>query len=199
MRKLSLATRLTLWYLAIFALTELVFGAASWFVLQSNLYELVDNNLESQIADLQSFLGSQKDASLATLQQKVNERYASQHAGDYLELYLQPADLVYRSTFLQSHPALLLPPDRIKRPIFHSFSAEGRHFRFAFAVLHANGRIFIAEMGIPADDAVRTLQMFRAVLLILAPLLLLLAAAAGHKISRRILAGIPGSYYDRSA
>src|ERR1039458_4449938 len=41
MRRLSIGVRLTLWYLAIFALAQILFGAGMWFILRHNLYDLV--------------------------------------------------------------------------------------------------------------------------------------------------------------
>ena len=74
MRRLSIGVRLTLWYLAIFALAQIVFGAGMWFILRHNLYDLVDDGLEAQVDDLKKFLQSQKkDASIAKLQEEVNE------------------------------------------------------------------------------------------------------------------------------
>src|SRR5579871_5627373 len=114
MRKLSIGVRLTLWYLAIFALAEIVFGAGMWFILRHNLYDLVDDGLENQIEDLKSFLGSQKkDASIAKLKEEVNETYAIEHSGDYLEVYLEGGQLMYRAAFLEGHPAALVPPDEV--------------------------------------------------------------------------------------
>jgi hypothetical protein len=59
MRKLSIGVRLTLWYLAIFALAQLIFGAGMWVILRHHLYDLVDDGLEAQIDDLKSFLEAQ--------------------------------------------------------------------------------------------------------------------------------------------
>ncbi len=52
MRKLSIGMRLTLWYLAIFALAQVVFGAGMWLVLRHHLYDLVDDNREREVDDL---------------------------------------------------------------------------------------------------------------------------------------------------
>src|ERR1700733_8298442 len=102
MKRLSIGVRLTLSYLAIFALAEIVFGAGMWFILRQNLYDLVDDGLESQIEDLKSFLGSQKkDASVAKLKEEVDETYSIEHSGDYLEVYLEGGDLIYRASFLE--------------------------------------------------------------------------------------------------
>ena len=191
MKRLSIGVRLMLWYVAIFALGELVLGASMWFILRHNLYDLVDDGLESQVEDLKSFLGTQKpDATIAKLQEEVNETYAIEHSGDYLELFADTGDLIYRSPFLEAHPELVLPPDQIRRPVFRSRRAEGRHFRFAFEKFNLNGHVYSVEMGIPADDAVETLHLFSSYLLMFAPGLLLLAAGVGYWMSRRALSPV---------
>ena len=191
MTRLSIGVRLMLWYVAIFALGELVFASGMWFILRHNLYDLVDDGLESQVEDLKSFLEAQKkDATVAKLQEEVNETYAIEHSGDYLEVYLESGDLIYRSSFLQSHPTPLLPPDQIKHSIFRNSEIEHRHFRFVFQKLEANGHVYTIEMGIPADDAVETLHLFRSYLWMFAPLLLLVAAGVGYWMSRRALSPV---------
>jgi heavy metal sensor kinase len=191
MKKLSIGVRLTLWYLAIFALGELVFGAGMWFILRANLYDIVDDGIESQIDDLKNFLGTLKpDIPLSTLQQEVRQAYSIQHSGDYLALYNDAGDLVYRSSFFDTHPSLLLPPERLKRPVARSRRAEGHPFRFLYEKVSVNGRVFILEMGAPADDAVDTLHQFRNYLWIFAPLVLLAAAGVGYWISRKALAPV---------
>jgi signal transduction histidine kinase len=191
MRKLSIGVRLTLWYLAIFALGQVIFGAGMWLILRHNLYDLVDDSLETQIDDLKNFLQSQPtDSSPAKLKEEVNETYAIEHSGDYLEIYAENGDLIYRSAFVQAHLSALLPPDQIKRPVMRSRRIAGRPFRFALQRLSVNGRVFTVEMGVPADDVVDTLHLFRYYLLMFAPLLLLAAAGGGYWLSRRALSPV---------
>ena len=192
MRRLSIGVRLTLWYLAIFALAQLAFGAGMWFILRRNLYDIVDDGLEAQVDDLKNFLRSQpKDRSIAKLQEEVNEAYAIEHSGDYLELYAENNQLIYRSPFVQAHQSALLPPDQVNRPILRSRRIDGRRFRFAFEKLDdVNAHVYIVEMGVPADDAVGTLHLFRSYLLMFAPLLLLAAAGGGYWLSRRALSPV---------
>jgi len=192
MRRLSIGVRLTLWYLAIFALAQFVFGVGMWFILRHNLYDLVDDGLEAQVDDLKNFLQSQpKDRPFAKLQEEVNETYAIEHSGEYLEVYAENDQLIYRSTFLQAHPAALIPPDQVKNPILRSRRIDGRHFRFIFEKLNdVNGHVYAVEMGLPADDVVETLSQFRAYLLMFAPLLLLVAAGGGYWLSRRALSPV---------
>jgi heavy metal sensor kinase len=191
MRRLSIGVRLTLWYLAFFAVAQLVFGAGMWLILRNNLYDLVDDGLEEQIDDLKNFLQSQpKDRSIAKLQQEVNQTYAIEHSGNYLEIHAENGELIYRSAFLQGHQSELSRPDEGKTPILRSREIEGRPFRFLLQQLDVNGHVYTVEMGAPADDAVETLHLFRSYLLMFAPLLLLAAAGGGYWLSRRALSPV---------
>ena len=191
MKRLSIGVRLTLWYLAIFALGEIAFGAGMWFILRENLFDIVDDGVESQIEDVKTFLGSQKkDANIAQLQEEFAGTYGIEHSGDFLALYSEDGGVVYQSAFLRAHPELLLSPDKVNDRIYRRRRAEGRHFRFIFQKLNANGHNFTVEMGAPSDDAVDTLHQFRNYLLMFAPLLLLVAAGVGYWISRRALSPV---------
>ncbi len=191
MRRLSIGLRLTLWYLAFFALAQLFFGAGMWLILRHNLYDLVDDDLEEQVDDLKNFLQSQpKDRSLAKLREEVNETYAIEHSGNYLEVYAENGELIYRSAFLQAHLSELVPPGQVMQPILRSRKIEGQHFRFILQKLDVNGQIYTVEMGVLSEDAVETLHLFRSYLFMFAPLLLLAAAGGGYWLSRRALSPV---------
>lgn len=191
MRKLCIGVRLTLWYLAIFALAQLIFGAGMWVILRHHLYDLVDDGLEAQIDDLKNFLEAQKkDASIAKLQEEVGEAYAIEHPGDYLQVAAENNELIYRSAFLQSHTLLPELPRQDGQIKFWNRRFGARTFRFAVQVLPANGHSYSVEMGVPTDDVVETLSTFRGYLLLFAPLLLLVAATGGYWLSRRALSPV---------
>lgn len=191
MRRLSIGVRLTLWYVAIFALGELVFGASMWLILRHNLYDLVDDGLESQIEDVKNFLGAQpKDASPAMLQEKMEAMYGHEHAGDYLAVYDQGGEPIFRSKFLQGQEPLRLRLDPSRRPVMRTRNIQGRYFRFGFAKWNLDGRVYTAEMGAPADDAFETLQLFRSYVLIFALVLLLVSTGVGYWMSRKALAPV---------
>lgn len=190
MKRLSIGVRLTVWYLAIFALGELVFGAGMWMILRENLYDMVDDDIESQVEDLKSFLQSQKpEISMAKLQEGVNQAYAIEHSGDFLALYAD-GELIYRSSFLQAHPSVLLPPGQVQEAAYRRSEIDKRTFRFIFEKFTVGGRGYTVEMGLPADDAVETLRVFRYYLLMFAPALLLVAGLLGFWMSRRALSPV---------
>jgi hypothetical protein len=92
MKRLSIRIRLSLWYLAIFAIAQTAFGAGMWFILRANLNGLLDHGLEIQIDDLRSFLETLgKDPTLARLREEVNETYAIEHQGNYLAVWVRMA------------------------------------------------------------------------------------------------------------
>jgi hypothetical protein len=68
------------------------------FLLRHHLYELMDNRRKGQIEDLKSFMEAQrKNATIAQLEEEVNEAYLIKHSGDYLELYVDNGVLVPRN------------------------------------------------------------------------------------------------------
>jgi heavy metal sensor kinase len=191
MKRLSIGLRLTLWYLAIFAAAQLVFGAGMWFILRNRVYDLVDDNLEARVEDLKNFLLAQpKDVSSAKLREEVTESYSLEHSGDYLQLYADNGDWIYQSRFLQAHPLPTLDPGSISRASFENRKLGGRYFRFVTQKVEANGRVYTLQTGLPTKEVRDTLTLFRRYLEMFAPLLLLVAAIGGYWLSHRALAPV---------
>jgi heavy metal sensor kinase len=191
MKKLSIGVRLTLWYVAIFALAQAVFGTGMWFVLSHHLYDLVDDGLENQVEDLKSFLQAQKkDASVVKLKEEVAEEYDLEHSGDYLQIYLGNGDWMYRSAFLQQHTLAPREPNSVMRASYENRHFGGKPFRFITQKVEVHGVVCVAQTGALIDDVTKTLVLFRNYLLMLAPLVLLVAAAGGYWLSRRALAPV---------
>jgi heavy metal sensor kinase len=191
MTKLSIRMRLALWYLAIFALAQAAFGVGMWFILRTNLYDMADDNLESQVEDVRNFLQAYpRDASMAKLREEVTEIYSQEHPGDYLQLYAGNGVWVYRAAFLNRHTLATIEPSSVRGRSFEDREYDRRPFRFVTQRIEANGRAYTLQTGVSIDDVAETLTLFRRYLMVFAPLLLLGAAAGGYWLSRRALAPV---------
>jgi two-component system, OmpR family, heavy metal sensor histidine kinase CusS len=189
--RFSIGLRLTLWYLAIFALGQFAFGAGMWLVLRHHLVSIVDHNLRDQTEDLRSFLESQKkNADLAKFQEEVTETYSQEHAGEYLALSTSNGDPVYISDFLKKN-AFAAPAHGMVAPDSLGDRVIGtKALRFYRVSVNTHGFTFVSEMGTPMKEVWSTLQTFRNYLLLLAPLVLLTSAVGGYWLSRRALAPV---------
>lgn len=192
MRRLSIGVRLTLWYVAIFALGEILLGASMWLILRHSLYDLVDDSLESQVEDIGNLFGAQpKDIPPTKLAEQIAAIYTNEHAGDFLEIRDGVSgELIYRSRLLQGNEPATVRIGDVNRPVFRTQRTNGEYVRFLYEKVNVAGQVYILEVGASADDAVETLQMFRSYLLIFAPLLLVLSAGVGYWLSRKALAPV---------
>jgi heavy metal sensor kinase len=195
MTRLSIGLRLTLWYLAIFALGQFVFGAGMWLVLRHHLVSLVDENLQHQTDDLRSFLALQKKkADVFKFQEEVTETYAQDHAGEYLAISTSTGDPVYVSSFLKAN-AFATP---VSAPSIGSAPAAAfedrvigeKELRFFRSSVNTHGLTFVIAMGASTTEVWDTLRAFRNYLLLFAPLVLLTSAGGGYWLSRRALAPV---------
>jgi heavy metal sensor kinase len=190
-KKLSIGVRLTLWYLLLFAAAQLVFGTGMWFFARRSLYRITDDALQAQIDDLTNFLEAQKkNATVTKLQEEVAEAYLLEHSGDYLQIYDDTDSAwIFRADFLRQHALEPATNGLLTQPWYRD-EQLGRSLRFVTQKIHANGRVFTVQMGLPIDQVNQTLVLFRGYLLMLAPLLLLAAASGGFWLSRKALSPV---------
>jgi heavy metal sensor kinase len=191
MKRLSIGMRLTLWYLAIFALAQLVFGAGMWLLLRHHLNDMVEDSLEDQIDDLRALLQNQgPDPSLDRLRREAKEAYSNEHLGNYLQVENERGEVIYRSDFMQQHPLGLTAPSEVDRPVFVGRRFQGEPFRLISEKIQVNAHTYTIAMAVPNDDVIETLSRFRTYLLMFAPIVLLLAAGGGYWLSRRALSPV---------
>ncbi len=192
MRKLSIGSRLTLWYLAIFTAAELFFGVGMWLGLRQELYGIADDALTAQVEDVASFLKSQKKKNMTVdkLREEASEAYVLEHSGDFLQIYDGDGNWLFRAPLLIQNGVAALTPPATQRPSFTNIQLGNKPFRFVRQKIEVNGRSYTVQTGVPADQIVATLSRFRRYLLMLAPLLLFAAASGGYWLSHKALSPV---------
>ncbi len=192
MKKLSIGSRLTLWYLAIFAAAQLLFGIAMWVALRQQLYTVADDALKAQIEDLTNFLKSQKkkNMNVPKLREEASEAYDLEHSGDFLQIYDEDGNWIFRAPALVKNQFELAAPATIKHRSFRNVQLGNQPFRFLTQRIEVNGRFYTVQTGVPTGQILATLSLFRRYLLMFAPLLLLAAASGGYWLSRKALSPV---------
>ncbi len=192
MRRLSIGSRLTFWYLAIFAAAQLLFGLAMWVALRQELYAVADGALKAQIEDLTNFLKSQKEKNrtVTKLREEASEAYDLEHSGDVLQIYDQDGNWIFRAPALEKSNFEPVAPVATRHRTFQNVQLADKPFRFITQKIEVNGRSYTVQTGVPAAQIVATLSLFRRYLLMLAPLFLLAAACGGYWLSRKALSPV---------
>lgn len=191
MKRLPIGVRLTLWYVAIFATAQIVFGGLMYVTLRHHLYDMVDDTLEREAEDLQNFLQAQKPGiTLSKMREEVTEEFGGEHAGEYLELYDAQANLIFRSEAIAAGGWQEALPLATGKATFLERKIGKKPVRFRVSSIPAQGTVYEARIGVPIREVKETLTTFRRYLLMMAPLLLALAAGVGFWLSRRALAPV---------
>jgi len=188
--RLSIGLRLTLWYLGIFLLAELVFGAGMWLILRENLYDITDDALQGQAGDLKRFLEARQSATLAQLQSEISEDYKIERSEDYLQIRAEDGSLIYRSNYFVQHPLPDFAFDASGKARYEDHKVGKHRFRFFSQRVDAGGRAFLVQIGSPLKEELETLDDFQKYLLMFVPLLLLAASIVGYWLSRKALAPV---------
>jgi heavy metal sensor kinase len=191
MKKFSIGSRLTFWYVLMFAGAQFVFGIGMWLILHHKLYDIADDQLEAQIDDVRRFLRAHAaNASTAKLREDFSEIYLLEHSGDYLQVQDEQGNWIYRSSTLDSRNWAAPDSESLRRPLYEDYEIEGQPYRFLSEVLIVDGYRFTVETGVEDDDVVHTLRTFRDDVLAFALLMLGVASGVGYWLSRKALAPI---------
>ncbi len=191
MKKLSIGLRLTLWYVLIFAAAQAIFGISMWLALRQNCYSLMDGALQSQMEDLQHLLESQPaDSTELKLRKEITETSVVEHAGDYMQVCDESGAILYRAILLEQLGVPVLRPKQFATKTYDDRQLDSKPYRFVSQNLSVHGRIYTVQAGMPAREILEILDHFRRNLLLLAPLVLLTAAAVGYWLSHRALAPV---------
>lgn len=187
----SIRARLTLWYVAVVAVTTTALAATGVWLARQSVTRAADATLRAQFDGVREFIK-------ATSSELSHEDLADEFH-EYAELTLGRAllQVTDASGFNLCKPttagwdafvAALGPPEPTEEvPSFESVPIGHEPYRAASIVLTVNGHRFRATAAVPMGSAEDTMQRFEWALAGLLPCVWLIAAATGIGISRRAL------------
>jgi heavy metal sensor kinase len=189
-KRLSIGLRLTLWYLSIFALAQLVFGIGMWLILRENMRQLSTASLAGEVEDVRRFLDSPGREPVDALREALTEEYSAEADGDYLQIRDLDGHWLYRSPILTKQEFPPVTPAVPGKPSFQEVRLGDKRFRFVSEGIDVHGRSMVVQFGASIEQEITTLNHFRNNLLAFAPGLLFLAGLVGYGMSRKALSPV---------
>ena len=185
MTSLPLRIRITAWYFTVLATGFALFGVIAYYVMRGSILETVDETMQDQAQGVRELI-EQKSGNIE-LEHALREIEQIREGSDLLQVSDSGGNWIYRSrTMTQFGPPTV---SEAKTSITNQ-RPHGVPLRVLTLPVQAGGKTYIVQLAYPLDDFDEALERFRRVLFLSSPLLLLLASAGGHWLSRRALAPV---------
>lgn len=181
----SIALRLSLWYLIMFALGALILGAGLFGVARTTLLDIADTDLHGKAIDLRRWIASRSDLSAAELQTQLREKYKAEYAEDRVQIVDLRGNLIYRSQFYEQYHLPTITPGGLERPAYDNYRSSSDHFRIVSEHMQVSGHDYIFSIARPMDEEFELLLTIRRRVVRVGILTLIIAAIGGYWISRR--------------
>ena len=187
--KLRLKTRLTLWYVTLFAVMLAAWGIGIVTLVRANLYGAIDRTLESRATRIAADLGGIKprkfaDISDATLVNVAREQSVAQLLSNTGEILQHAGSSSASST--------LAPDELVTRALTTSSAKLGtvthrdQRFRLLVAPVPGTSKLLLVGSDTQStDDAIERLTL---IMLLTGPVVLVAAGAGGWFLASRALA-----------
>ncbi len=187
----SIRFRLAAWYFLSVALILILFGTGAWLALERSIVQAADHDLESRLKDVCEFVDKQLTIGPNELAEELEEEIQLGLGSGLVELSDGTGRVLYRSTRLgNALAAFHASPERIGAMSLSTRQKGASYLRVASEAVVLKGRLFGIQVAQPLDEFLESMERFRMILLILAPLFLLLASLGGYWISSRALAPV---------
>ena len=189
MKPLPIRLRLTLWYSAMFATAALLLSATSWWMLRGTIDATIHQDLQERVDDVRTQLQQiYPSAAPADFERAIAATYRRRDDGKWLQILGQDGSWIYRSKRMAQQNVLLAVPDALPSGGMQSEFRQGGHTIRAYSsVVSVNGRNYSVETGLSMAKSQLLLHKFGFGLLLMTPVVLVVAAGAGHFMSRRAL------------
>lgn len=192
MKPLPIRLRLTIWHFALFATAALLLSLTSWWMLRHTIDQTIRQDLQERIDNIQVDLqqlgpGFTPDQ----VQTHFDAIYRFRDDGKWLAIADQNGHWIYRSSRMIARGAALRLPKDLPRDGLISGFIQGRWTVRSFALpITVYGISYSVETGISMKKPLAMLHEFGLGLLFLTPAVVLMAALAGHLISRKALSPV---------
>jgi heavy metal sensor kinase len=189
MKSLPIRVRLTLWYFAMFASASVLLCLASLWMLQRSVDATEYHELQERADDVQELLSHEDPArNLDQLRSDFAAIYNFKDDGKYLQVRDELGNWIFRSKRMIAENPDFPAPDRIPQAgLIAEFQQGIHHVRILDYSVVAQGKRYSVQTGISLNKSMALMATFRTELLLLTPLVILLAAAGGHFMSRKAL------------
>jgi heavy metal sensor kinase len=184
--RISISLRITLWFVSIFLLGWVSFGAAMWFNLKHTLADERYNTLSRRIDRLQDLLNKTKDENQADRYQDFKD-FSHATGNGLAEIFRGNGSRAFPSpsAAAKSFPWPAVPSGATER-FLQVKSSDQPYWVLSRAFLLGNETVYLFAAA-PATGNLLILQRFWQGLLISAPILLIVSSAGGYWLSRRAL------------
>ena len=189
MKTLPIRVRLSLWYFAMFASAAILLSVTSLWMLRRSMDVTEYHELQERAEDVQLVLQHEDpNLSLDALQKDFVSIYSFKDDGKYLQVRDQDGNWIFRSKrMIQENPDLP-QPDRIPSVGIQSEFHQGTRFVRVLAYpIVVRGKVYSVQTGMALNKSTALFTMFRTDLLLITPAVIVLAALAGHLMSRKAL------------
>jgi signal transduction histidine kinase len=192
MRPLPIRIRLTLWYFVMFASAAALLSLASLWMLQRSLDSNEYHELQERAEDVQEVLSHEPpDRSIQQLSDDFAAIYNFKDDGKYLQVRDEQGNWIYRSRrMIAQNPDLPVPGRLPNDGLLEEFHQGTRSVRVLGYPIEVRGHHYSVQTGIALNKSMALAANFRANLLWLTPIVILLAAAGGHIMSRKALSPV---------
>jgi heavy metal sensor kinase len=189
MNSLPIRARLTLWYFAMFASAAALLCVVSLWMLRRSVDETEYHDLQERADDIGVILNHEDpDVTLHQIGEDLAALYRFKDDGKYLQVRDQEGNWVYRSKRMVEENPDLLAPDRLPQHGQIAEFQQGIHrVRTLAYPISVRSKRYSVQTGIALDKSIVLLASFRTNLLFITPIVILLAAAGGHAMSRSAL------------
>ena len=184
MTRVSIRLRLTAWYAVVLAFGLALFGLGMWFELYQRLLAAVDTRLDQRVEGLRTALGAEAEiGDRGQLLQELMEFAKEVPDGALIQLRDHAGALI------QPFPNQVVVPQGPAdgRGAHYTVDSGGKALRVVTRRLESAGEVYEALVANPLDEVFSVMRVFRYLLFVMIPAVLVVSSVGGYWLSLRAL------------